>query len=138
MIRISTLRIFPISESFLLKFLSLKLRALGTYLEPQTTIYKWMFGETTIFYVKIWNHPIETTIYKWLFGVPGSSWYLKIAAQSPAFPFFGKLAFCGLFFSCFRWQCCMHLKILHGQTPKKFDIDIVIIVQRKQVSSYLI
>jgi len=30
-----------------------------------------MFGETTIFYIKIWNHPIETTIYKWLFGVPG-------------------------------------------------------------------
>ena len=25
-----------------------------------------MFGETTISYVKIWNHPIETTIYKWL------------------------------------------------------------------------
>ena len=24
----------------------------------------WMFGETTIFHVKIWNHPIETTIYK--------------------------------------------------------------------------
>ena len=40
-------------------------------LEPQTTIYKWMFDETTIFYIKIWNHPIETTIYKWLFGVPG-------------------------------------------------------------------
>ena len=46
-------------------------RAEGRCLEPQTTIYKWMFGETTIFYVKIWNHPIETTIYKWLFGVPG-------------------------------------------------------------------
>ena len=43
------------------------------YLEPQTTIYKWMFGETTIFYVKIWNHPIETSIYNWLFGVPGIS-----------------------------------------------------------------
>ena len=42
------------------------------YLEPQTTIYKLMFGETTIFYIKIWNHPIETSIYKWLFGVPGS------------------------------------------------------------------
>ena len=42
------------------------------YQEPQTTIYKWMFSETTIFYIKIWNHPIETTIYKWLFGVPGS------------------------------------------------------------------
>ena len=41
-----------------------------SHLEPQTTIYKWMFGETTISYVKIWNHPIETTIYKWLFGVP--------------------------------------------------------------------
>ena len=25
-----------------------------------------MFGETTISYVKIGNHPIETTIYKWL------------------------------------------------------------------------
>ena len=30
-----------------------------------------MFGETTISYVKIRNHPIETTIHKWLFGVPG-------------------------------------------------------------------
>ena len=41
-----------------------------------TTIYKWMFGETTIFYVKIWNHPIETSIYNWLFGVPGC--YIQI------------------------------------------------------------
>ena len=39
-----------------------------TALEPQTSSLKWMFGETTISYVK--NHPIETTIYKWLFGVP--------------------------------------------------------------------
>ena len=36
------------------------------YLEPQTTIYKWMFGETTIFYIKIWNHPIEPSICRWL------------------------------------------------------------------------
>ena len=43
-------------------------------LEPQTTIYKWMFGETTIFYIKIWNHPIEKSIYKLLFGVPGSQY----------------------------------------------------------------
>ena len=43
------------------------------HLEPQTTSLKLMFGETTISYVKICNHPIETTIYKWLFGVPGSS-----------------------------------------------------------------
>ena len=41
-------------------------------LEPQTTIKKWMFGETTISYVKIGNRPIATTIYGWLFGVPGS------------------------------------------------------------------
>ena len=34
-----------------------------------------MFGETTISYVKIGNHPIETTIYKWLFGVPGLCYY---------------------------------------------------------------
>ena len=46
---------------------------IGSYLEPQTTIKKLMFGETTISYVKIGNHPIETTIYKWLFGVPGKN-----------------------------------------------------------------
>ena len=32
-----------------------------------------MFGETTISYIKIWNHPIETTIYKQMFQVPGRS-----------------------------------------------------------------
>ena len=32
-----------------------------------------MFGETTIFHVKIWNHPIETTILEWMFQVPGKS-----------------------------------------------------------------
>ena len=47
------------------------------HLEPQTTIYNWMFGETTIFCIKIWNHPIETSIYKWLFGVPGMHSYLS-------------------------------------------------------------
>jgi len=41
-------------------------------LEPQKTSLKWMFGETPIFHVKIWNHPIETTFKKWLFMVPGS------------------------------------------------------------------
>ena len=33
--------------------------------------FKRMFGETTIFHVKVWNHPIETTTKKWLFQVPG-------------------------------------------------------------------
>jgi len=42
-----------------------------TFLEPQTPSFKRIFGETTIFYKKIWNHPIEATIYKWLFRVPG-------------------------------------------------------------------
>ena len=46
------------------------------YLGPQTTSLKWMFGETTISYTKVWNHPIETTIYKWLFGVPGIYIYI--------------------------------------------------------------
>ena len=41
------------------------------YLVPETTILKWMFGETTVSYVKNWTHPVETTNKKWLFGVPG-------------------------------------------------------------------
>ena len=43
------------------KILPEKLDPKCVSLEPQTTIYKWMFGETTIFYIKIWKHPIETT-----------------------------------------------------------------------------
>ncbi len=39
------------------------------YLVPETTSFKWMFGETTIFHVEIWNHPIETTNKRWLFRV---------------------------------------------------------------------
>ena len=38
---------------------------------PKQPIFKWMFGETTMFYVMIWNHPIETTIYKQMFQIPG-------------------------------------------------------------------
>ena len=37
-----------------------------------------MFGETTIFCVMIWNHPIETTIYKQMFQVPGNILYIYI------------------------------------------------------------
>ena len=53
-----------------------KQRCLGWYcshtcLVPQTTSFKWMFGETTISYIKIWNHPIETAIYEQMFQVPG-------------------------------------------------------------------
>jgi len=40
-------------------------------LEPETPTLKWMFGETTVSQVKVWNHPIETTIKIWLFRVPG-------------------------------------------------------------------
>ena len=46
---------------------------IGMDLVLQTTIFYWMFGETTISYVKNWNHPIETTTNKWMFGVPGIS-----------------------------------------------------------------
>ena len=38
---------------------------------PKQPIFEWMFGETTISYIKIWNHPIETTIYTQMFQVPG-------------------------------------------------------------------
>ncbi len=44
---------------------------INMYLVPETTILKWMFGETTISYVKNWNHPIETTTNEWMFEVPG-------------------------------------------------------------------
>ena len=37
-----------------------------------------MFGETTIFYIKIWNHPIETIVYKSFFGVPGGDLVILI------------------------------------------------------------
>jgi len=38
-------------------------------------------GETTIFYVMIWNHPIETTIKNWLLGVPVIYMYIFIKRQ---------------------------------------------------------
>ena len=38
---------------------------------PKQPFINGCLGETTIFYIKIWNHPSETTIYRWLFGVPG-------------------------------------------------------------------
>ena len=44
-----------------------------------------MFGETTIFYIKIRNHPIETTIYKQLFGVPGDGYKMFIAPDTVYF-----------------------------------------------------
>ena len=47
-------------------------------MEPQTTSLNWMFGETTIFYVMIWNHPIETTISKWMFQVAGYTIYTNL------------------------------------------------------------
>ena len=45
-----------------------------------------MFGETTIFHVMIWNHPIETTIYKQMFQVPvpGIYIYVCVCHASPA------------------------------------------------------
>jgi len=41
-----------------------------------------MFGETTILYIKIWNHSIETTIYKWLFEVPGTFYICNLSTMS--------------------------------------------------------
>ena len=47
-----------------------------------------MFGDTTIFYVMIWNHPIETTIKNWLFGVPGIYIYTQCIGSCWGHPFF--------------------------------------------------
>ena len=46
---------------------------LNKYLEPQTTIYKWLFqlDDSESLHRKWLFH--QTSIYKWLFGVPGSS-----------------------------------------------------------------
>ena len=51
-----------------------------------------MFGETTIFYIKIWNHPIETSMYryKWLFGVPGV--YIICMVDFPAWMLMAKVS----------------------------------------------
>ena len=39
---------------------------------------KWMFGEITMFYIKIWNHPIETTIKNGCLGYQdGLKWLSK-------------------------------------------------------------
>ena len=45
------------------------------YLEPQTTIYKWLFqlDDSKSLYRKLLFH--QTSIYKWLFGVPGTYIY---------------------------------------------------------------
>ena len=40
-----------------------------------------MFGETTVSYVKNWNHPVETTNKKWLFGVPGLKYSKKMSEK---------------------------------------------------------
>ena len=45
---------------------------------PKQPFFPWMFGETTIFYVMLWNHPVETTINNGLFGVPGRKLAPKI------------------------------------------------------------
>ena len=45
----------------------------GTKIQPAWYPKQRMFGETTIFYVMIWNHPVETTIKNWMFGIPGGN-----------------------------------------------------------------
>ena len=51
----------------------LEIESFDPYLEPQTTIYKWLFqlDDSKSLYRKWLFH--QTSIYEWLFGVPGSS-----------------------------------------------------------------
>ena len=44
-----------------------------------------MFGETSMFHVKIWNHPIETNIYKWMFQVPGDTINRAVSKKQEVF-----------------------------------------------------
>ena len=68
-------------EELLLHCLKLK-----THLEPQTTIYKWLFqlDDSKSLHGKwLFN---QTSIYKWLFGVPGTGLYLCVnTPESEAF-----------------------------------------------------
>ena len=57
----------------------------NTHLEPQTTIYKWMFqlDDSKSLYRKWLFH--QTSIYKWLFGVPGTGFlFARPKRQSPS------------------------------------------------------
>ena len=80
------------------------------YLEPQTTSKKWMFGETTISYVKIGNRPIDSQPF-----ING----LGIQVGTPS-----KTSFYN--FSCTSVQCTIpsslskHLKV--GFSIKSFTI----------------
>ena len=58
-------------------------KLVGFRLVPETTILYWMFGETTIFYIMIWNPPVETAIKKWLFAVPGELYLEDLLTNSP-------------------------------------------------------
>ena len=49
----------------------------NNHLEPQTTIYKWLFqlDDSQSLHRKWLFH--QTSIYKWLFGIPGTTTSLK-------------------------------------------------------------
>ena len=78
-----------------------------------------MFGETTISYVKIGNHPIETAIYKWLFGGPGMYSPKKPKKISPLKNGWIHFSRKTSFFPSFRgkgshaWQCCVAFSFFH-------------------------
>ena len=68
---------------------------LCTSWNPKQPFFLWMFGETTISQVKVWNHQTETTILKWMFQVPGL--YLRMACL-----LFGTLIFSSLSIDLFH------------------------------------
>ena len=56
------------------------------YLEPQTTIYKWLFqlDDSQSLHRKWLFH--QTSIYKWLFGVPGMCFIISTYSESTKSP----------------------------------------------------
>ena len=81
-----------------------------------------MFGETTISYIKIWNHPIETTTYKWMFQVPGN--YGQIHRKNNSNPT-GKQTLSHLrdfFFRLYRFHFLLVFSSHPGKSARKAPI----------------
>ena len=80
-----------------------------------------MFGETTIFYAKVWNHPTETTIKKLMFRVPGRSFLsFSVIRESPKPPT-GKVSAVMRCFFVFRFILHSPTEVFYkNKTPLKF------------------
>ena len=112
-----------ISTFWVRKILPEKLDPKCVSLEPQPFINGCLVKQqfSSIFYIKIWKHPIETTIYKWLFGVPGKHILgINLDFSKNGFP---KIGFAGLSragkATMFVWGCFNKSTIFWGEGVQK-------------------